>query len=186
MAKMVIMFSPVCLNSDQLLPEFRALISLFTEHLFHFRRLATVYSFSAPLRCKSLYKVFGHFYNPGMFFSRPCGASLWNVIIKKIGPLPFLASPQPGTWPQPRHLPWPGTEPVPFRFVGCCPTPWAPPIRAVEGKLKLNDSPFKLSLLIFNSKFCFSCTKEGMLGVKELSLLAAEEFSKQLNYASSI
>ena len=29
-----------------------------------------------------------------------------------------LACPQPGTWPQPRHVPWPGIEPVTFQFAG--------------------------------------------------------------------
>ena len=41
----------------------------------------------------------------------------------------LVASHKPQT-PQPRHVPWPGIEPVTFQLIGQCPANWATPVRA--------------------------------------------------------
>ena len=47
-----------------------------------------------------------------------------------------LAHPPLGTWPKPRHGPWPGMDPVTLWFAGLCSVRWATPARAIFNILK--------------------------------------------------
>ena len=47
-----------------------------------------------------------------------------------------VVSRKPPTWPQPRHVPWPGIKPVTFQFAGRHSIHWATPARALLGSLE--------------------------------------------------